>query len=84
MGVPLESSDSNVQIDAAVRQVPDVWAGSSIDQIVQHYSIEGNSDNMLDAIQNLFVAISNQKKQVGVIGPRQFITKLKQENGTFC
>jgi hypothetical protein len=83
LDMPLEGAGSNVQVDSVSTQVADIWNGTKIDQLVQQYSINANSDNILCSIRNLFIAITNQKKQMGVIGPRQFITKLKQENGDF-
>jgi hypothetical protein len=82
LDAPLESAGSTQQVDAGASNVSDMWKGTTAQQVVQHFGIDNNSDNMLGAIQNLFVAISSQKKQTGVIGPRQFITKLKQENGS--
>lgn len=38
---------------------------------------------LLFCLQNLFLAISSHKKQRGVIAPKAFITKLKQENELF-
>jgi tellurite resistance protein len=81
LDAPLESAGSTMQIDAGNGSVSEMWKGTTAQQVVEHFGLDRNSDNMLGAIQNLFVAISCQKKQTGVIGPRQFITKLKQENG---
>ncbi len=83
---PLEGSGNAVQIDSSLKNAADSnpWAGSVVDSIATQFKVEEQlSDTPFAALQTLFKAISGQKKQVGVIGPKQFITKLKQENGIF-
>lgn len=38
-------------------------------------------DNLLTCLADLFHNIATQKKRVGTIAPKRFITKLKKENG---
>ncbi|KAJ3222621.1 Ubiquitin carboxyl-terminal hydrolase 12 [Clydaea vesicula] len=40
-------------------------------------------DNLLNCLHDLFLKISTQKKKFGVLGPQQFINKLKSENELF-
>ncbi|KAJ3016240.1 hypothetical protein HKX48_004151 [Thoreauomyces humboldtii] len=44
---------------------------------------EQDRDNLLAALQSLFVRIAGQKKKTGVIGPQQFVLILKRENELF-
>ncbi|EGF77996.1 hypothetical protein BATDEDRAFT_13604, partial [Batrachochytrium dendrobatidis JAM81] len=46
-------------------------------------SAENAQNSILHAMQELFVAISTQKKRTGVFSPRYFISKLKEENELF-
>ena len=39
-------------------------------------------DNLLTCLADLFVSIANQKRRVGTIAPKRFVTKLKKENGS--
>jgi ubiquitin carboxyl-terminal hydrolase 12/46 len=40
-------------------------------------------DNLLTCLADLFVSIANQKRRVGTIAPKRFVTKLKKENELF-
>jgi hypothetical protein len=58
------------------------WNGTLVRRTIELFKFNSLSDaTLLGCLQNLFVAISTQKKRSGVMGPRQFVTKLKQENG---
>ncbi|KAH6562365.1 hypothetical protein BASA62_009209 [Batrachochytrium salamandrivorans] len=61
-----------------------IWSGSHISSVLEKITFNEDMDNtMLHAMQELFSAISSQKKQSGVFSPRQFISKLKEENELF-
>lgn len=47
-------------------------------------SFLGNQkENLLTCLADLFHNIATQKRRVGTIAPKRFITKLKKENGTY-
>ena len=84
LDAPLEGSiQGAVQVDSSTKKDVDVWAGTIIESIAAGLHLHPSNDTLLDSLQTLFSAISSQKRQVGVIGPKQFITKLKQSNGEF-
>lgn len=59
------------------------WSGGSpLEDLVSKFELDLEfQDTLFDSLQNLFIGISSQKKRIGVIGPKQFISKLKQSNG---
>jgi hypothetical protein len=87
------NSKSLVELDAPLQSVNtstdlynnrfsrQVWDGTAARKVAQHLKLDNPETTLLSAIQNLFVTISSHKKQKGVIAPKAFITKLKQENG---
>uniref|UniRef100_A0A7E4V283 ubiquitinyl hydrolase 1 n=1 Tax=Panagrellus redivivus TaxID=6233 RepID=A0A7E4V283_PANRE len=50
---------------------------------VQTKKTSGQRDNLLTCLADLFMSIANQKRRVGTIAPKRFITKLKKENELF-
>lgn len=40
-------------------------------------------ENLLTCLADLFHSIATQKKKVGVIPPKKFISRLRKENGEF-
>ncbi|KAL5039244.1 hypothetical protein BDV3_002622 [Batrachochytrium dendrobatidis] len=61
-----------------------IWTGTRIASVVKKLPYSENAQNsILHAMQELFVAISTQKKRTGVFSPRYFISKLKEENELF-
>jgi hypothetical protein len=83
LDAPLESGTAGaIQVDGPNKKDANLWAGSVIESIVSKIAVdESLNDTLLGTLQNLFSVITSQKKQVGVIGPKQFMIKLKQENG---
>ena len=80
---PLEGSfQGSVQVDNESKKDTHFWNGTIIEAITANFHLQPRNNTLLHSLQNLFVTISTQKKQVGVIGPKQFITKLKESNGT--
>jgi hypothetical protein len=60
----------------------ETWNESEIRQIALKLSLlNEENDTLLGCLQNLFESISTQKKPVGVVGPKNFVTKLKEANG---
>lgn len=41
-------------------------------------------ENLLTCLADLFHSIATQKKKVGVIPPKKFISRLRKENGECC
>jgi ubiquitin C-terminal hydrolase len=82
LDVPLEST---INTTIEVTNNEDIWAGNNIKNISARLAIESEQEEtLLDTLQKLFSTISNQKKPVGVIGPKQFVTKLKEKNEIFA
>lgn len=83
LDAPLESNLSgSFQVESKVKKEVDPWAGTLIDSILSKFAYDDAlNDTLLGSLQNLFSAITTQKKQIGVVGPKQFMTKLKEENG---
>ncbi|MCP9258897.1 Ubiquitin carboxyl-terminal hydrolase 46 [Dirofilaria immitis] len=54
-------------------------------QLKKSYDKESGreKENLLTCLADLFHNIATQKKRVGTIAPKRFITKLKKENGIF-
>ena len=84
LDAPLEGSvQGSILVESSSKKDIDVWNGTNIEFLAASLHLQPSNDTLLDSLQNLFIAISDQKKQVGVIGPKQFITKLKESNGKF-
>ncbi|KAJ3370551.1 hypothetical protein HDU91_006140 [Kappamyces sp. JEL0680] len=85
LDAPLEGAGNAIQVETNTKsKETSTWTGTLVDSIVSQFPDDQElSDTLFAAIQTLFSAISSQKKQVGVIGPKQFMTKLKQENEIF-
>lgn len=87
LDAPLEGNVAGavqVNFSSGGKKDVDVWTGTLIESLVAGLHLCSSNDTLLDSIQSLFSAIASQKKQVGVIGPKQFITKLKQCNEIFA
>ncbi|KAJ3272942.1 hypothetical protein HDV01_005139 [Terramyces sp. JEL0728] len=83
LDAPLEGSFVGSVQDNSKKST-EIWNGTTMDALVNKLGLDGSqNDTILGALQNLFLSISTQKKQTGVMGPKQFITKLKQENEIF-
>ncbi|KAI8900526.1 hypothetical protein BC833DRAFT_581643 [Globomyces pollinis-pini] len=84
LDAPLESAISgSAQVESS-RRLDDVWAGTNIGQLMAGLNEDVDPSNtLLGTLQNLFSSILNQKKQCGTFQPKQFVTKLKQENEIF-
>ena len=81
LDAPLESSTGSSSDQSNVKNAG-LWANTSIDELVSKIQIDSSlKDTLLGTLQTLFSAITGQKKQCGVLGPKQFMTKLKEENG---
>lgn len=76
------SNSSSAPINKQAQVLKRVWATSPLSALLEGHAFDSeHSDNLLTALQDLFLQISSQKKRLGVIAPKQFITKLKAENG---
>ncbi|KAL2919671.1 hypothetical protein HK105_200585 [Polyrhizophydium stewartii] len=82
---PVISADAPADPGLQASQIGrSVWAGSRIAAVLEGQAFdEANSETLLGALQDLFLAISAQKKRTGVFAPRQFVAKLKAENELF-
>ncbi|CAD5217825.1 unnamed protein product [Bursaphelenchus okinawaensis] len=49
----------------------------------QQRKIGGQKDNLLGCLAELFCNIATQKRRVGTIAPKRFVTKLKKDNELF-
>lgn len=53
------------------------------DKVLAYKSQPRKKENLLTCLADLFHSIATQKKKVGVIPPKKFITRLRKENGNF-
>ena len=51
------------------------------EKILAYRSQPRRKENLLTCLADLFHSIANQKRKVGVIPPKKFITRLRKENG---
>jgi ubiquitin carboxyl-terminal hydrolase 12/46 len=51
------------------------------EKILAYRSQPRRKENLLTCLADLFHSITNQKRKVGVIPPKKFITRLRKENG---
>lgn len=49
----------------------------------QQKKLGGSKDNLLTCLAELFSNISSQKRRVGTVAPKKFVTKLKKDNELF-
>lgn len=56
------------------------------EKVLAYKSQPRKKENLLTCLADLFHSIATQKKKVGVIPPKKFITRLRKENGNslFC
>lgn len=80
----LERSTSSLHADSSLKSNTDAWEKSQISLLVNKLDMDmSQNDTLLTSLQSLFISISNQKKKVGVMGPKHFIAKLKEQNEIF-
>lgn len=62
-----------------------LWIESPLTKASQKYNLPAteSDESLLKELQNLFKTISHKKKRIGVHGPKQFIMKLKSQNGYY-
>lgn len=85
---PLNASRPSVTTDSSpnLKFSSEIWNGNPVQELLRFIKFESAADltsqTLLGSLQNLFLSIATQKKKNGVIAPKQFITKLKLENGS--
>ena len=62
-----------------------LWTDTNYSKIAEKYQLETKSSDrtLLNELQSLFATISSKKKRIGVHGPKEFVGKLKSQNGSF-
>lgn len=54
------------------------------ENVLAYKAQQKKKENLLTCLADLFHSIATQKKKVGVIPPKKFISRLRKENGECC